>query len=462
MIEKETALCYTFFIKRKGAVIMKLLSRLEYEKQIASTRDARMGWWRDARFGMFVHFGLYSQLGRNEWAQVRENIPVEEYAKLAETFCPNEGAPREWARLAKKAGMKYMVLTTRHHEGFSLWDSKVNPFNSVNYGPHRDIVKEFVDACREYDLKIGFYSSLMDWHNPDGYKAAYDPEARERFLQYIKDLNTELLTNYGKIDILWYDVAAPMETADGWGSLQRNQYLRSLQPDIIINNRSQLPEDFGTPEEHINVSAGDWEACMTFNGISWGYVDSQQAAAYSYTPQRIINMLNTCVNGGGNLLLNIGPKPDGSVPDEVIEPLTRVGKWLKENGEAVYGVHDRNSANKEYGWGQMFGGNGVMLSSKCGSTLYFWNRIWSGHSEIGIGGYTNAPKKITLLSTGEEVEFEHKGHRIILKNLPETCPDENVGIPVFKAEFDGDPGYIFASYYPQLHNGWDIAGEGKI
>lgn len=441
---------------------MKVLSRPEYEKQLASTRDARMKWWREARFGMFVHFGLYSQLGRNEWVQVRENIPPEEYAKLADTFCPKAGAPREWARLAKAAGMKYMVLTTRHHEGFSLWDSKVNPFNSVNYGPHRDIVREFVDACREYGLKIGFYSSLMDWHHPDGYKAAYDMEARKRFLQYIKDLNTELLTNYGKIDILWYDVAMPMENADGWGSLERNQFLRSLQPDIIINDRSHLPEDFGTPEESIRASSRDWEACMTFNGISWGYVNSAQAAAYSYTPQRIITMLETCVSGGGNLLLNIGPKPDGSVPEEVIEPLEKVGKWLAENSEAVYGLHDRRVQRPEYGFGQSFDGNGVMLSSKSGTTQYFWNRIWSGHSEIGVGGYITAPKRVTLLATGEEIEFEHKGHRIIFKNLPEACPDQNVGIPVFKLEFDREPDYVFGSYFPQLRGGWDIAGDQML
>ena len=140
----------------------RIMSKPEYEEWTASTRDKRMEWWREARFGMFVHFGLYSVLGRHEWAQAMENIPSDEYAKLADKFNPKPGAPREWARLAKAAGMKYMVMTTRHHEGFSLWDSKANPFNSVNYGPHRDIVREFVDACREFDLKIGFYSSLMD------------------------------------------------------------------------------------------------------------------------------------------------------------------------------------------------------------------------------------------------------------------------------------------------------------
>jgi len=227
-----------------------ILSRKDYEEQTAASRDARMRWWRDARFGMFVHFGLYSQVGRHEWLMTQENVPVAEYERLAASFAPKPGAPREWAALAKKAGMKYMVMTTRHHEGFSLWDSQANPYNSVRFGPKRDIVREFVEACREHDLRIGFYSSLMDWHHPDGWRSAFDTEARRRFTRYIDDLNTELLTNYGKIDILWYDVSLPMESWEGWDSLERNQRMRALQPDLLINDRSRLPEDFGTPDEH--------------------------------------------------------------------------------------------------------------------------------------------------------------------------------------------------------------------
>ena len=248
----------------------QLMSKPEYERQTAASRDTRMAWWREARFGMFVHFGLYAGLGQHEWAMSLGNFPISEYEKLTERFCPKPGAPREWAALAKKAGMKYMVMTTRHHEGFSLWDSKANPYNSVNYGPRRDIVREFTDACREFGLRIGFYSSLMDWHHPDAWRCAFDAEARRRFLDYIEALNTELLTQYGKIDILWYDVALPMESWEGWDSVARNQRMRLLQPDLIINNRSHLDEDFGTPEEHVTPSDRDWESCMTFNGISWG------------------------------------------------------------------------------------------------------------------------------------------------------------------------------------------------
>jgi alpha-L-fucosidase len=431
----------------------KLLSKSEYEENVSQTRDNRMGWWRDARFGMFIHFGLYSQVGRNEWVMSLENYPINEYEKLAETFNPKPGAPREWAALAKKAGMKYMVLTTRHHEGFSLWDSKINPYNSVNYGPKRDIVREFVDACREFDLKIGFYSSLMDWHHPDGWKCAFDTEARLRFNAYIKELNRELMTQYGKIDILWYDVARPMEHWEGWDSLEMNQMVRELQPEIIINNRSRLDEDFGTPEEHLTAMDRDWEACMTFNGISWGYVDSMQAVPYSYNAQRIIKMLNTVTSGGGNLLLNVGPTPDGSVPTEVIKPLTTVGNWLKENGEAVYGRKDKS----KYG-----NSSGVCGASAKDNHVYLWNWIWPQDGEMAIGGFLTTVKSIKLLKNGMPLEFEQKGHRILLKNLPSQSPDTNAGITVLELEFEKAPEFYRASYYPQLHGGRDYAGENKI
>jgi len=428
---------------------MEHLCKSDYFKSISASRDERMKWWREARFGMFIHFGLYSVIGRHEWSQVTENFPIEEYEKYANQFKPKPGAPREWAALAKKAGMKYMVMTTRHHEGFSLWDSKANPYNSVNYGPKRDIVREFVDACHEYDLKIGFYSSLMDWHHPDSWKCAYGKDARYRFNKYIEELNTELLTNYGKIDILWYDVSWPMESPEGWNSLELNQKMRTLQPHIIINNRSKLEEDFSTPEEHVTASDKDWEACMTFNGISWGYVDSAQAANYSYTPQQIIKMIHTCTYGGGNLLLNIGPKPDGSVPEDAIEPLTKVGEWLNENGKAVYGKMTRNTDRHL----PSFRSNGVGGASFDGKSIYLWNWIWPSNGEMVIGGYSTKPKSVKFVKTGNNIDFEYKDHRIILKNLPAKSLDKVLGITVIEMEFNCMPDYAFASRYPQLHGG---------
>lgn len=427
----------------------QLMSKPEYERQTAASRDTRMAWWREARFGMFVHFGLYAGLGQHEWAMSLGNFPISEYEKLTGRFCPKPGAPREWAALAKKAGMKYMVMTTRHHEGFSLWDSKVNPYNSVNYGPRRDIVREFTDACREFGLRIGFYSSLMDWHHPDAWRCAFDAAARRRFLDYIEALNTELLTQYGKIDILWYDVALPMESWEGWDSVARNQRMRLLQPDLIINNRSHLDEDFGTPEEHVTPSDRDWESCMTFNGISWGYVDSAQAAPYSYNANRIVRMLQTCAGGAGNLLLNIGPAPDGSVPADAVAPLEAVGRWLAIHGEAVYGAKKKVRS---------FNFNGVCGTSHAGSTVYLWNWIWPKDGRLYLGGIQIPVKAVRIVGSDEPVSYHQDGHRLILVDLPPQSPDKILGIAVLAVEFEGDAADNRPmTYFPQLHQGEDLA-----
>jgi alpha-L-fucosidase len=430
----------------------------EYLAFTKASKERRIEWFRNARFGMFIHYGLFASHGMGEWAQVWENIKISDYEKLASAFCPKEGCADEWCRLAKEAGAKYAVLTTRHHEGFSLWDSKVNPFNSVNYGPHRDIVREFVDACRKYDLKIGLYSSLMDWRHPDAWKCMTDEDARARFTKYIEDMNVELLTNYGKIDILWYDMPWPKMSSRNWDSVNRNYKLRQLQPDILINNRSRMAEDFFTPEDAIKAEDdADWEACMTFNGFSWGYVDEEQIVPYSYSANQIIRMLRKCAGAGGNLLLNIGPKADGTVPAEALEPLKRVGGWLAENGEAAYGL------KKKFG-GWYCGANNVTecTISTDDKTVYAWNYIWPSTGEMVFGGYINAPKKITLLSTGEEIAFRHEGHRIIMTGLPKKSPDSNMGIAVIKMEFDEPFHYQYGSYYPQVSEGVDYSeGQGN-
>jgi alpha-L-fucosidase len=407
----------------------------EYLKQTAATRPERLRWWQQARFGMFIHWGLYAQLGRHEWVMNRERIPVAEYEPLADTWKPKERPAREWARLAKQAGMKYMVMTTKHHEGFCLWNTAQTDYNAVKHGPGRDLVAEYVDACHEFGLKVGFYYSLMDWHHPDGARSANDPEAHRRLLDFTKGCVRELCSNYGKLDILWYDVAWPGRTPEFWDSVNMNTMVRELQPEIIINNRSMLDEDFGTPEEHVTAAdAGRaWEACMTFNG-SWGYMPS----AIDWRPVReVLGMLRTAAAGKGNLLLNIGPAPDGSVPPEAVERLEPVGRWIARNGEALYGDVDRVDGALE-GW--MPTGQWTLK----GNTAYYWCQRWPGQ-ELVIGGLQTELREASYLATGEPITFSQSENRLFLQNLPDENPDEIAGVCVLKLEFEEPPHQVLGA-----------------
>ncbi|HUU60259.1 MAG TPA: alpha-L-fucosidase [Phycisphaerae bacterium] len=399
-------------------------------------RDRRMKWWREARFGMFIHWGLYAQLGRHEWVMNRERIPVQEYEKLAATWKPKRRPARQWAALAKKAGMKYMVMTTKHHEGFCLWDTQQTDYNAARCGPGRDLVGEYVDACREFGLKIGFYYSLMDWHHPDGARCAKSEPARRRFVDFTHAAVRELMSNYGKIDILWYDVSWPLRSPELWESKKMNRMVRRLQPDILINNRSQLPEDFGTPEERIQAAeAGrDWEACMTFNG-SWGYMPYAPDEDW-HSSRDVLNMLLTCASGQGNLLLNIGPAPDGSVPAIARQRLLPVGRWLANYGEAVYGKADRTAGRLEFG-------NFGRYTLK-GKTAYFLSGRWPG-SEMAIGGFRTKLAKATLLPSGKRVRFTQTKDRLILRGLPKTNPDKILQLGVIKLDFKSTPKQVLGA-----------------
>jgi alpha-L-fucosidase len=406
------------------------------KKMNKNNREQRMKWWRGARFGMFVHWGLYSQLGRHEWVMYREKIPVKEYESLAQTWKVKDRPAREWAKLAKKAGMKYMVMTTKHHEGFCLWDTKQTDYNAVKRTPGRDLVREYVEACREFGLKIGFYYSLMDWHHPDGTKCIKSEAARRRFVDFTHGCVRELCSNYGKIDILWYDVASPLPKPEQWESRKMNAMVRRLQPDIIINNRSLLEEDFGTPEERINAAdeGRDWEACMTFNG-SWGYMP---CAIDWRSVREVIMMLCTVTGYGGNLLLNIGPAPDGSVPDEAIERLTTVGKWTKRYGDAMYGKADRIDLRFDF--------QSTGFFTMKGKTAYFWCNKWPG-DELTLGGQLPKVLSVKYLHTGKNIAFIQERKRLILKNLPKTNPDKIARITVFQIELSSKPRKKFKFYW---------------
>ena len=429
------------------------------------TYEEKMRRFNQDRFGIYVHFGLYSLLGRGEWTMYSERIPAAEYAKLADKFQPHANCAREWVEAAVAAGAKYMVLTTRHHEGFCLFDSAYSDYTSAKLGCKRDIVREYVDAARAAGLRVGLYYSLLDWRFPGYFEPEKYPESKAALIKQIFGQVRELMTNYGKIDILEYDggwdaklCKDRAQWAEFWNAVELNKMVRSLQPDIIINDRSRLAEDFGTPEEHVTASERDWEACMTFNGISWGYLDEEQVRGYSYNAPRILKMLNTCCKGGGNLLLNIGPKPDGSVPSDAVTPLTEVGEWLSRNGEVVYGR--RLGKWDRFGWNGGANGISSVSCSEDGKTCYLWCWIWPKGGSMAIGGYFDAPRKVSILSTGEEIRFSHDGHRIILEGLPEKCPDPS-GIAVIKLEFNDVPEYHSYGRYPQMNEGRQYKTKNK-
>jgi alpha-L-fucosidase len=388
---------------------------------VVEDRIRRMKWWHEAKFGMFIHWGLYSVIGRHEWAMEQEGIPVAEYEGLAERFTPKPVPAREWAALAKRAGMKYMVMTTKHHEGFCHFDTKLTDYCAPKRACGRDLVKEYVEAARAEGLGVGFYYSLMDWHHPDGANCAVDEEARKRFVAYIHGQVRELCSNYGKLDILWYDVSWPLD-AEGWESVKMNKMVRELQPDIIINNRSKLPEDFSTPEQHIQADSPaegrGWEACMTMNE-SWGYHRSDDAWK---SPKQVVRNLVTCARDGGNYLLNIGPKADGSVPEESVEILEKVGEWVSRNGEAIYGT-ERSETKRSL----------FANFTRKGNTLYVHAHFWPGE-EWSIGGLKTKVKGAKLLKTGEPVKFEQDTFRVRLSGLPAESPDDPVTVLALDCE----------------------------
>lgn len=308
--------------------------------------STRLAWFNEARFGMFIHWGLYSLLGRGEWVRFQERIPAAEYAALADEFAPRFYDPRAWARLAREAGMRYMVLTAKHHDGFCLFDSKQTNFSSVKTAARRDLVAEYVAACREEGLGVGLYFTLKDWTFPAYFRGPdADPSGWAEMVAFIHAQVRELMTQYGSIDILWYDGgddanfrwAWAGRTDEVWRSAELNAMARSCQPGILINDRSGLPEDFGTPEQEIPTSAGAGrmeEACITLNN-NWGFNPGDQEWK---SPVRVLSQLVACAARGNNYLLNVGPDPNGVVPQPAVDCLQAVGAWMKRHGEAIYGT----------------------------------------------------------------------------------------------------------------------------
>lgn len=342
----------------------------------------RMEWYTQARFGMFLHWGLYSIPARGEWIRSFEKLTDEEYGKYFEEFNPVDYDPKKWAKLAKKAGMKYMVLTAKHHDGFCLFDSGYTDFKATNTKCGRDLIKEYVEAVRAEGLKVGLYYSLLDWHHEDYphfsdgahpmyQNPAYPDEGRvwERYVEYLHNQVRELCTNYGKIDILWFDYSFGEYSGEKWGATRLVNMVRQLQPGVIIDNRLEvsgsglgslasgnpLPYhgDFVSPEQiipqegirDINGNPLIWEACFTMND-SWGYNLKDK---YFKPAPMLIRKLVECVSKGGNMLLNVGPDARGNFPEESVSRLKEIGKWMEKNGESIYGCGMSDMPRPDFG-----------------------------------------------------------------------------------------------------------------
>ena len=411
-------------------------AKVEYEKRIK--------WFHRARFGMFAHWGLYSLLGRGEWVMLLERIRAGDYAKLADRFTPGRFDADEWAGLAVENGMKYMVLTTRHHDGFCLWDSHVSGFTAVKTAARRDFIAEYAKACRRAGIKVGFYYSLLDWRFPGYWNAKKNPDSARAMVRQAHDQVRELLTQYGRIDYLYYDgewvpgIELPRhaegkivsrEAAKFWQSRKLNRMARELQPDILINNRSALPEDVDTPEQEVTASplGRAWESTMTLGDpTGWGYV--RHNPNWKTAPQLLQNLINAASNEG-NLILNVGPKPDGTIRREEKKLLRELGGWMKIHGESIYGCRHCELPDAMLGrW------------TRKGNVGYFHMFRYPG-TEAVVPMVASRVRSAELMGTKANlgVRMEYNG-RMILSGLPPRPPHPSVN--TIKVRFAEPPRII--------------------
>lgn len=320
-------------------------------------------WFVKDRFGMFIHWGLYALPARHEWVKSKEEIDNESYQKYFDHFDPDLYDPRAWAKAAKEAGMKYFVITTKHHDGFCLWDSAYTDYKATNTPWGKDLLKPMVEAFRAEGLKVGFYHSLIDWHHEDFPIDCFHPlrnrkdaeklnqtRKMERYAAYLHNQVRELLTNFGKIDILWFDFSYansrpgfehfPGKGKADWQSEKLIKMIRELQPEIILNDRLEIGGDLKTPEQYqpqewvrVDGEPVVWEACQTFSG-SWGYHRDESSWK---SPEQLIKMLIDSVSCGGNLLMNVGPTARGEFDYRALEALKVYGEWIRRHGRSIYG-----------------------------------------------------------------------------------------------------------------------------
>lgn len=420
-------------------------------KETEAQKAERMKWWTDARFGMFIHWGLYAMPARHEWVKNYERLTNEQYQNYFENFNPDLYNPKEWAKMAKEAGMKYVVLTSKHHEGFCNFDSKFTDYKSTNTPFGKDIIKEYVEAFRAEGLKVGFYYSLIDWHHPDYTIDSRHPQRQEsdtayarlnkgkdmsRYREYMKNQVRELLTNYGEISIIWFDFSFPGKNGKGrkdWDSEGLIKLARSLQPGIIVDDRLDLKDveggwDFTTPEQvkvtkwpEYNGKRIAWETCQTFSG-SWGYFRDETSWK---SPAQLIELLVESVSKGGNLLLNVGPTARGTFDYRAQERLKAMGEWMKYNSRSVYGCTEAPQ-------GIISPDNTVLTYNPATKRLYVHLLAYPMGS-LALPGIAERIKYVQFLHDASEIKFRTGGdenNNGIILQLPVLKPP--VEIPVLE------------------------------
>ncbi|MCC8426451.1 alpha-L-fucosidase [Mucilaginibacter sp. UR6-11] len=416
------------------------------QKMIGAETDAqkekRMEWWKDSRFGMFIHWGLYSGAARHEWVKHNEKIDNAGYQKYFDQFNPDLFDPQKWAREAKSAGMKYAVLTTKHHEGFCLFDSKYTDYKAPNTHAKRDLVREYVNAFRGQGLKVGFYYSLLDWHHPDytideihpqspkdksdaSYAALNKNRDMAKYRQYMRNQITELLTNYGKIDIIWLDFSFPRKDGHGkgkdeWGAVELLKLIRKLQPGIIVDNRLNLEEykdgaDFETPEqvstaELAKYRGKTWETCQTFSG-SWGYYRDEHTWK---THRQLLDLLITSVSNGGNLILNVGPTARGEFDYRATNALDSLSTWMHANSTAIYNCTYAPDTFK-------IPADTKLSYNKATGRLYVFLYKYPENGKLTLPGYNGKIKYAQFLNDHSEVLYKTDGDDLEVK-LPAIKP----------------------------------------